>query len=196
MNWQELNLSELDIEHIGQWPGPVRAFTIVLACLLLAGAGWQFMLSSSQAQLEQARAQEGNLKRMFETKSAQAAALPAYEKQLNALQARLENELRKLPSQLEVAGLLDDISFIATGNGLRIERINWETEQPGPFSTELPMRIIVSGNYHQLGRFVADVAALPRIVILDSFSLSQKGNEQLSMSMLAKTYKYNGQEVQ
>ncbi|WMC11159.1 type 4a pilus biogenesis protein PilO [Oceanimonas pelagia] len=191
MNWQELN--ELDFDNIGQWPRPAKVGTLVILCMLLAGLMGQFLIRDSLAELEQARAQETALKRTFETKAHQAAALPAYEQQMKVLQARLENELRKLPNQLEIAGLLDDISFIATDNGLRIERINWEAEQPGEFSTELPMRIIVSGDYHQLGRFVADVAALPRIVILDSFSLGNKDGDQLAMSMLAKTYKYNEQ---
>ncbi|WP_107850700.1 type IV pilus inner membrane component PilO [Oceanimonas marisflavi] len=189
MNWQELN--ELDFENIGQWPKPARIAVVAVACVLLAGFCGQFLIRASLERLDRAQAEETHLKGIFEAKSYQASLLPDYEQQLLTLKQQLENELRKLPSQLEIAGLLDDISYIATDNGLRIERINWESEQPGEFSTELPMRIIVSGDYHQLGRFVADVAALPRIVILDSFSLSSKGNEQLSMSMLAKTYKYN-----
>jgi type IV pilus assembly protein PilO len=41
------------------------------------------------------------------------------------------------------------------------------------------------------------MAALPRIVILDSFQLSQgKGGELIGMSMQAKTYKYNGKTVE
>jgi type IV pilus assembly protein PilO len=120
--------------------------------------------------------------------------LPGSKLQLSELQAELNAQLRKLPNTLEIAGLLDDISFIATDNGLRLERINWEAEKPSEFYTELPMRIIVSGDYHQLGHFVADVAALPRIVIIDNFSLSRAGDDHLSMSMLAKTYKYNEQE--
>jgi type IV pilus assembly protein PilO len=63
------------------------------------------------------------------------------------------------------------------------------------FSTELPMRIEVVGTYHELGKFTADMAALPRIVILDSFQLSQEG-ELIGMSMQAKTYKYNGKTVE
>lgn len=194
MNWQELN--ELDFDNIGQWPRPAKVATLVILCALLAGLLGQFLIRDSLAQLEQARAQEASLKATFETKARQASALPAYEQQMKTLQVRLEQELRKLPNQLEIAGLLDDISFIATNNGLRLERINWEAEQPGEFSTELPMRIIVRGDYHQLGRFVAGVAALPRIVILDSFSLSHQSGEQLAMSMLAKTYKYNEQGEQ
>lgn len=193
MNWQQVN--ELDFDNVGQWPAGAKAAAIGVLCLALAGLVGYFFIRDSLAQLDRSREQEIRLKSAFEEKARQAAALPAYEQQLMELQARLETELRKLPDNLEIAGLLDDISFIATDNGLRLERINWEPERPSEFSTELPMRIIVTGDYHQLGRFVADVAALPRIVIIDSFSLSRAEGGRLSMSMLARTYKYNEQEA-
>ncbi|MBR9857678.1 MAG: type 4a pilus biogenesis protein PilO [Gammaproteobacteria bacterium] len=192
MNWQQLN--ELDVDNVGQWPRPAKALAIGLVCALLAGAVGYLLITDSLARLERSKAQEEQLKLTFEEKAQQAGGLPGSRLRLAELQARLNAQLRKLPNTLEIAGLLDDISFMATDNGLRLERINWEAEKPSEFSTELPMRIIVSGDYHQLGHFVADVAALPRIVIIDSFSLSRNGADQLSMSMLVKTYKYNEQE--
>ncbi|PSJ46549.1 pilus assembly protein PilP [Zobellella endophytica] len=193
MNWQQVN--ELDFDNIGQWPKSAKLVAIALVCAVLAGAIGYFFIKDSLARLDRTRAQELQLKAAFEEKARQASALGAYQQQLEDLQTQLEAQLRKLPNSLEIAGLLDDISFVATDNGLRLERINWEAERPSEFSTELPMRIIVSGNYHQLGQFVADVAALPRIVIIDSFNLSRSSGEQLNMSMLAKTYKYNEQEA-
>ncbi|MDX1266769.1 MAG: type 4a pilus biogenesis protein PilO [Oceanisphaera sp.] len=192
MNWQQLN--ELDIDNVGQWPRLAKAFAIGLVCALLAAAVGYLLITDSLTRLELSKAQEEQLKLTFEEKAQQAGGLPGSRLRLAELQARLNAQLRKLPNTLEIAGLLDDISFMATDNGLRLERINWEAEKPSEFSTELPMRIIVSGDYHQLGHFVADVAALPRIVIIDSFSLSRSGADQLSMSMLAKTYQYNQQE--
>lgn len=193
MNWQQVN--ELDFDNIGQWPKSAKLIAIALVCAVLAGAIGYFFIKDSLARLDRTRAQEQQLKAAFEEKARQASALGAYQQQLEDLQTQLETQLRKLPNSLEIAGLLDDISFVATDNGLRLERINWEAERPSEFSTELPMRIIVSGDYHQLGQFVADVAALPRIVIIDSFNLSRSSGEQLNMSMLAKTYKYNEQEA-
>ena len=111
------------------------------------------------------------------------------------LEGLLQAQLKQLPNKNEVAGLLDDISFIAMDNGLKLLRINWEPEIPHEFSTELPMRIEVSGDYHQLGKFSADVAALPRIVILDSFTVVRGSGGGLLMSMLAKTFRYNEKQA-
>ncbi|MBL1376625.1 type 4a pilus biogenesis protein PilO [Zobellella iuensis] len=189
MNWQQLE--ELDFDNIGQWPKSAKIVAIALVCVLLAAVVGYLFIKDSLAQLDRTQAEEVRLRMAFEDMARQAAGLGEYQEQLAELQILLENQLRKLPNNLEIAGLLDDISFIATNNGLQLERINWEAEKPNQFSTELPMRIIVSGEYHQLGHFVADVAALPRIVIIDSFSLSRTGDDQLNMSMLAKTYKYS-----
>lgn len=193
MNWQRLN--ELDLDNIGQWPGAAKIAVLALVCALLAGGLGYAVIGGSLSRLEQSRAEELQLSTAFEEKARLAAGLGAHRAQLVALQAQLAAQLRSLPTSLEIAGLLDDISFIATDNGLRLERIHWEAERPGEFATELPMRIIVRGDYHRLGHFVADMAALPRIVIIDSFSLSRTEAAPLSLSMVAKTYQYHGTEA-
>lgn len=193
MSWQQVN--ELDLEHIGQWPKTARAIAILIVCGLLSAVFAYLVIGDSLDRLEQVQGQEHKLKEVFEEKARLAVLLPEYKEQVAELEEQLAAQLKKLPNNLEIAGLLDDISFIATDNGLQLQRINWETEKPNNFSTELPMRIIVSGGYHQLGHFVADIAALPRIVVIDGFNLSRAGQGRLTMSMLAKTYKYNKQEA-
>lgn len=156
------------------------------------------MIAKSLTLLTQETNKEAELKSQFESKAMLAANLGAYKAQMVQLEQLVDTQLKQLPNTHEVAGLLDDISFIATDNGLKLNRINWEPEIKHEFSTELPMRIEVVGTYHEIGKFTADMAALPRIVILESFTLGQ-GKEQddmIAMSMLAKTYKYNGKTVE
>ena len=54
------------------------------------------------------------------------------------LEHLVDTQLKQLPNTHEVAGLLDDISFIATDNGLTLNRINWEPEVKHEFSTGCP----------------------------------------------------------
>ena len=191
MNLQQFN--ELDLNNIGEWPKAAKVVLILFGCALLAAAIYYYVIADSLTALTQERNKEGELKAQFESKAMLAASLPAYKTQLIELEQLVDTQLKQLPNTHEVAGLLDDISFIATDNGLTLKRIHWEPETPHEFSTELPMRIEVAGSYHEIGKFTAAMAALPRIVILDSFTLSQGGgNDIIAMSMLAKTYKYNG----
>ena len=190
MNLQELN--ELDFNDIGVWPAPVKIAMIAIIFVLIAVGGYVYFIADSIAALDTSRNKETELKVQFEMKAALASNLEAYKQQMVELEGLLQAQLRQLPNKNEVAGLLDDISFIAMDNGLKLLRINWEPEIQHEFSTELPMRIELSGSYSQLGKFTSDVAALPRIVILDSFTtVREKESGDLLMSMLAKTYRYN-----
>lgn len=196
MNLQQLN--ELDINDIASWPKWAKGVFIFFCCVLTGGAIYNYVIANSLTSLTQEAGKEAELKAQFESKAMLAANLGAYKAQMVQLEQLVDTQLKQLPNTHEVAGLLDDISFIATDNGLKLNRINWEPEVKHEFSTELPMRIEVVGTYHEIGKFTADMAALPRIVILDSFTLGQSKDEGelISMSMLAKTYKYNGKTVE
>ena len=190
MNLQELN--ELDFNDIGVWPWPVKIAMVVIIFVLISVGGYVYFIADSIAALDTSRNKETELKVQFEMKAALASNLEAYKQQMVELEGLLQAQLRQLPNKNEVAGLLDDISFIAMDNGLKLLRINWEPEIQHEFSTELPMRIELSGSYSQLGKFSSDVAALPRIVVLDSFTtVREKESGDLLMSMLAKTFRYN-----
>lgn len=171
MNLQQLN--DLDLNDIARWPPIAKGIFVFFCCALLGGALYYYVIANSLAALGREAAKETELKGQFESKAMLAANLEAYRKQMVQLEHLVDTQLKQLPNTHEVAGLLDDISFIATDNGLTLNRINWEPEVKHEFSTELPMRIEVVGTYHELGKFTADMAALPRIVILDSFQLSQ-----------------------
>lgn len=197
MNLQGLN--ELDINDIASWPVLAKSILIAFVCVLIGGAGYYMLISDSIKQLDQTRQQEIELKSQFEVRASQASSLTAYREQMIQLEEMLKNQLKQLPNKNEVAGLLDDISYIATNNGLKLLRINWEPEIKREFYTELPMRIDLSGQYNQLGQFSADIAALPRIVLLGSFTVNKEakdGSDNLIMSVQAKTYRYDPDQKQ
>jgi type IV pilus assembly protein PilO len=65
------------------------------------------------------------------------------------------------------------------------------------FYAELPIRLRYRGNYHELARFVSDVAALSRIVTLHDMRITTPGNEgdeDLQLEVTAKTYRYLDEE--
>ena len=61
------------------------------------------------------------------------------------------------------------------------------------FYAELPIRIRLTGSYHQMGEFVSGIAALPRIVTLDGISIKPESRDyydNLSFELTAKTFRY------
>jgi len=188
-------LNELDLENIGSWPALAKGVFIAFFCALLGGGFYYYVISDTFERLASEQAKEPELRLQLESKAALAANLESYQKQMKEMHSLFTAMLQQLPASNEIAGLLDDISFIGTDNGLRFRTIHWQPEVEHEFSTELPMRIEVVGDYHQLGEFAADIAALPRIVTLHNFTIERHNDDELSMKMVAKTYRYKEKET-
>ncbi|WOG29291.1 type 4a pilus biogenesis protein PilO [Endozoicomonas sp. 8E] len=193
----ELDLAELDLENVGGWPLPVR----VIACLLTLGLvlflGYQLHLSNLQKTYGTVIAEERELKDQFRIKAFQAANLDSYRGQMEQMEASFGALVKQLPSDTEVPGLLEDITFTGRGAGLTFETIKLQPEKATEFYIELPISISVGGNYHDIGNFVSGVASLSRIVTLHDFSITpEKNGQMLKMEILARTYRYNDRESQ
>jgi type IV pilus assembly protein PilO len=121
MNLSEINLSELDINEIGIWPWPAKAVVVTVVFALVVAAGWYFDWQELQEELEDVQAQEQQLRSEFEIKQRRAAALDDYKQQLAEMEESFGAMLRQLPSRVEVAGLLVDISQTGLSAGLEFE---------------------------------------------------------------------------
>ncbi len=188
---QNFDLADLDVNNIGSWPAAVKAIVMALVFLLVIGGGYYVYLTDKQTTLERAARQEQDLRQDFEAKSFKAANLEAYRAQMAEMETTFESLLRQLPSDTEVPGLIEDITRAALDNELTIESIDLKDEVQTEFYVELPIQIVVEGNYHKIGSFVSSVANLSRIVTLHDFQIEPQNSPlNLKMSILAKTYRY------
>ncbi|WP_094752670.1 type 4a pilus biogenesis protein PilO [Psychromonas sp. CD1] len=187
-----MDLNDLDFNNVGTWPVLYRTILIFFVCIILGGAFFYFMTSTSLDKLERMQAKELSLKNDFKLKSSLAANLEKYQDQMVEIHAMLDDLIQKLPNKKEIASLLDNISFIGAKNGLLFKSINWGKIKDFQLSVEVPIAIKVEGSFVQLGQFAADIAALPRIVILENLVLKKIENGKLSLNVIAKTYRYKG----
>ena len=173
-------------------PARVVAYLVIFAFVVLIG--YYFWLSDDEQQLNQAQKQEISLKTEFEQKAAEAANLEIYKEQIEQMKRSFGTMLRQLPGQTEIPSLLQDISQTAQMDGLKQDLFKPENEIKKDFYAEKPIQIQVEGTYHQFGKFVSDVAALPRIVTVHDISIKPQGNSRdganLVMTLTAKTYRY------
>lgn len=198
MAWQDtleqlrnFDVGDLDVNNIGSWPAPVKGIIMVVLLALMLGGGYYMYLTEKMKALERVQAVEVDLRRDYENKSFQAANLDALRAQKVEMEAIFGSLLKQLPKETEVPGLIDDITRTALDNELTIESIDLKDEQRTEFYAELPINIVVEGNYHKIGTFVSGVAALSRIVTLHDFQIEPQGSpEKLKMSIVAKTYRY------
>lgn len=188
------DLRNIDLNDVAGWPRSVKVAAAVLICILILAAGYWFIIKDQLAELEKAERAEVALREEFRNKKALAVNLEAYKQQMVEMQERFGVMLRQLPNRTEVPELLIDITQTGLGRGLQFELFQPRNKRVADFYAELPVNIKVRGTYHQLGEFVSDVAALPRIVTIDDLVLSPEGGQVLSMSAVAKTYHYLDEE--
>jgi len=178
----------------GQWPAlpKVAAWLGVAAAVVVAG--WFLLLSSADEDLQTARSQEPTLKDTYRNRLAQAVNLSELRKQKLQVQEYVTQLEKQLPGKAEMDALLSDINQAGLGRGLQFELFRPGQVQVKDYYAELPIAIRVSGRYHDVGSFAADVANLSRIVTLQNLAITPVASKDLtgalSMEATARTYRY------
>ena len=188
------DLKSLDPNDPGRWPLPVRAGTVALCFVVIAAALFYFFVWSDQKpRLDQAASEEIELRNTFQTKHSKAVNLAVYQQQLADIERSFGALLRQLPGRTEVPSLLVDISQVGVGAGLEEKLFQPANEVKKDFYAELPIKIRLTGSYHQMGEFVSGIAALPRIVTLHDIKIkpdTKDAYDVLSFELTAKTFRY------
>jgi type IV pilus assembly protein PilO len=195
-------LQDLDLGNVGEWPTPIKVVAILILCVVIWVALYYFDTSDQLDRLRAEEDKELQLRTSFESKQIKAGNLDAYERQLEEMKESFGSMLRQLPDKTEVASLLVDVSQTGLAAGLEFELFQPEGEQTKDFYAELPIKIKVNGHYHEFGRFVSGLAALPRIVTMHDVRIdappAQKAHARaaepegtrLSLQATVRTYRY------
>lgn len=185
------DLTLADLNNPANWPVWLKlTAAAVLAAFILVGGYW-FLIQDQIASLERAENEEKQLRQSFLDKKALAINLEAYRQQMSEMQETFGVLLKQLPNQSEVPELLIDITQAGLARGLEFVQFKPEGLRQADFYSELPINLTVRGSYHQLGQFVSDLAALPRIVTIGDLSLKPIANSnRLQMAAVTRTYHY------
>jgi type IV pilus assembly protein PilO len=185
----------LDPRDPGRWPFAVRALAAAVCFVIVAIALiYFFVWQSRMPDLQKREDQEQALRSEFHTKHAKAVNLALYKQQLADIEKSFGALLRQLPSKTEVPNLLVDISQTGLASALQEKLFQPGAEAKKDFYAELPIKITLTGSYHDFGAFVSGIAALPRIVTLHDITITpidkNGGFDQLQLDVTAKTYRY------
>lgn len=181
----------------GQWPVLPKAAAWIAVAVLMVVAGWFLLLTGANDELEAERAKEPTLKQDYRGKLAQAVNLEELRKQKLQVEEYVTQLEKQLPGKAEMDALLSDINQAGLGRGLQFELFRPGQVVVRDYYAELPIAIRVSGRYHDIGNFAADVANLSRIVTLHGLSIGgakDAGKDApaglLAMEATARTYRY------
>jgi len=194
MNLME-ELRGLDPRDPGRWPFAVRALAAAVCFVIVALALiYFFVWQDRMPDLQRREDQEQALRNEYRTKHAKAVNLQVYKQQLADIEKSFGALLRELPSKTEVPNLLVDISQTGLAAALQEKLFQPGAEAKKDFYAELPIKITLTGSYHDFGAFVSGIAALPRIVTLHDITITPidktGGFDQLQLDVTAKTYRY------
>ena len=194
-------LRSLDPQDPGRWPLAIRIGAVGIWFVVLTVAFIYFVVWNQQKpELERAQADEIKLREEFKTKHAKAVNLDVYKAQLKDIERSFGALLRQLPGKTEVPNLLIDISQTGLAAGLEEKLFQPANEQKRDFYAELPIKIRLTGSYHEFGEFVSGIAALPRIVTLHEIEIKpvrsgkDSSSDELTLDLSAKTYRYLDEE--
>ncbi|MBU1357366.1 MAG: type 4a pilus biogenesis protein PilO [Gammaproteobacteria bacterium] len=178
------------------WP-PLPRYLLCAAVTALVLAGlWFAWLTNSNDELEAERAKETALRADYQKKVALAANLDLLKKQREQVQQYVTLLEKQLPSKAEMDALLSDINQAGLGRSLQFELFRPGQVSVKDYYAELPIAVRVTGRYHDMGAFAADVANLSRIVTLNNLSITPQKDGSLSMDATARTFRYLDEEEQ
>lgn len=185
--------SDLNPNQPGQWPLMPKIVAWAVMSLIILTLGWFVVITASHDQLEAERAKEPTLKQDYRSKLEQAINLAELRKQKLQVEEYVTQLEKQLPGKAEMDALLSDINQAGLGRGLQFELFKPGQVLVKDYYAELPIAIKVSGRYHDIGSFAADIANLSRIVTLHNLNLlgsTRDTSGVLVMEATARTYRY------
>ena len=184
----------LDSRDPSSWPAIPRYALFVLVAALVVGLLWFLWLKDFDAELEGERQKEAKLKTEYQSKLQKAVSLDELKKQREQVMQYVNLLEKQLPSKAEMDALLSDINQAGLGRSLQFELFRPGQLVLKDYYAELPIAIKVTGRYHDIGAFTADIANLSRIVTLNNISVAPSSDKDKAGALLldatAKTFRY------
>jgi type IV pilus assembly protein PilO len=178
------------------WPALPRAALYLALMAAIVIALWFAWLTGSNDELKAEQKKEVELRADYQKKLAEAVNLEALKKQREQVQQYVTQLEKQLPSKAEMDALLSDINQAGLGRGLSFELFRPGSVGVKEYYAELPIALRVSGRFHDVGSFTADIANLSRIVTLNNLIITPGKDGNLTMDSTAKTFRYlDGDEV-
>lgn len=190
------NIDVNDLKNIGSAPKAVKVAALIFIFVAVLVAGYFLKITDMNKQLASLESKEQTLRQSFDKMQGTAVNLDAYTQQLEDMRKSFGALLRQLPDKTEIESLLTDISQTGIAAGLEIEYFKPEKLTSKEFYSEYPIKLKVSGRYHQFATFVSGVAALPRIVTLQNIQIRPQdakdkvATTKMVMDLTVITYQY------
>ena len=175
----------------GTWSFAPKFLVLLVILIALPGLGYVAVWQEQLDEIEKGKNQEETLKKDYLAKKTQAINLDLHKQQLREIDTQFGALLKQLPNKAQMDALLVEINQAGLSRGLQFDLFRpAPSETAREFYSELPITLRITGNYHDMGGFAADVGQLPRIVTLNDVGLTADQSGNLAMDVTARTFRY------
>jgi type IV pilus assembly protein PilO len=184
------------LERLAKAPPAVRFGGLAALVVLLTAANFFFGIQPLEVEMERQQAEQRKLDLELAEKSEIAQNLNERRREMDVLEQKLAEALTELPENKDIEELLAQLNDIGKKSGLEIARVEPgpETVGGGDFFARIPIKMVVSGNYHEIAMFLQEVSTMRRIVNVNNIKLdgAKVKNEKvmLNSSFLATTFRF------
>jgi type IV pilus assembly protein PilO len=162
----QLNLANL--------PWKVQLGIFVVLSGLLAGSFYYWWVEPSQVEMATREKKLAAMKVDINKGLTTARQLPEFRRQVADLETRLESLRAVLPEQKDVGDLLRRIQTLATQSNLQIKGFKPAPTVTRQMHAEWPISLELDGTYHNVGRFLDQVAKFSRIINVSELQIKTK----------------------
>lgn len=175
-------------------PGYVKTIIAILPALMIAIAVTFMLVLPKNKEIKALDSKIQTQENEIAKSQAKAEKLTELVTENERLRKRLTELKEQLPEEKEVSDLLKQVSDLGIASGLRI--LLWKPEQkkthPSGIVYEIPVKVDLSGSYHNLGYFFSSLTRLTRIVNISNIKLSDpkpvKDSSVLKVTFTATTF--------
>ena len=182
--------SDLDFSDPAHWPTVPRYTLLLTATLLVFGLSWYAWIGDSYEQLTNLNTKESELRDSFSKKLAKTASLNGLKQQRDRLQGYVQELEQQLPDQTGMNELLTEMNRLG-----QIRNLQFALLRPAPMVqkahyTEIPINFKLTGTFHNMAAFAADIAHNPRVVHLQDLALTSRPDGALTVEGTLRIYRH------
>jgi type IV pilus assembly protein PilO len=153
-------------------PAAAKLVTAIAVVLLTSGTYWFVFYSDVAAKIEGAERQKRKLRDDL-AQAQQAQATYVADRGDLALHEQRARELNKvLPTDAQEDGFLSSVQQASNAAGIDLKSYSPQPEVAQTFYAKIPMRLEMTGKFHQIAKFAFELGKMDRVINVDGIELS------------------------
>ena len=162
--------------------------------VLLTVLNFFLLVQPELGTLERQASQQRQADTQLQEKSEIAQNLNERRREMDVLQQKLDEAISELPEAADLDELIAQLNEIGRKSGLEISTIEPTAEVPAQIYMKIPIKMALTGNYHEIATFLQSLANLRRIVNVNNIQLGnpvlKSEKVVLSSSFVATTFRF------